>query len=203
MLVDARLGRDGVAQARGVEGRAGADDATRVAAGEAPDLGTDHVARVGDGHPDALEAGVGDAGHEGAGNVGGHEELAVAIGGGGGDLAGGVHDDVAAGQALVLVAHGHDLAGARIERQRVRKILRLARELLHLDVGEIELVGNPLHEQGVRNVRAHVTHAHDADLADECHTFSPVSVRDDGRDANAPARRTNCSYGSTVSSFVT
>ena len=172
VLIETNALGDGVAQTAGVQSGAGAHDALGVAAGEAPNLGADDVAGVGDGDPDAVEAGVGNAGDEGAGDLGGDEEFTVAVLGGGGDVTGGVDDDVAAGELLVLGTTGDDLSVAGIERQGVREVLGLTRQLLLVDVTEIELVRKTLHEKGVRDVRAHVTLTNDADLADVCHVVS-------------------------------
>lgn len=172
VLVQARALGDGVAQARGVKRGARAHDALGVAAGEAPDLRADDVAGIGDGDPDALEAGVSHAGDEGAGDLGGHEQLAVTVLGGTRNVAGSVHDDVAAGELLVLVTAVHDLAVVRVERQRIREVLGLARELLGVDVAQVQLVDKPLDEKRVRNVSAYVALAKDANLTDASHVVS-------------------------------
>ena len=171
-LVQVDAAGDGVLEARGVQGRAGADDAARVVAGEVPDLRGNHVAGVGDGDDDAPKAGVHQAARPGAGDLGGHKELAVAVAGGLGHVTGGVDHHVAAGEKLVLLAAVDHAAVVRIEAHGVSEVLALALQLLRVDVGEVELVCHALHEQAVCHVRAHVALSDDADLANECHAGS-------------------------------
>ena len=170
----ALLGDLGV-QAGGVETAARADDLLGVVAREMPELGADHVAGVRDRDEDALKAGIDHALGKGARGIGGKEQLAVAVAGGEGHLAGGVDDDVAARELLVVVMAVHDLGVVGDEGEGVVQVLGLGRDLFVVDVAEIELVGNALEQKAVRHVGAHMALTDDADFARAVHMRFPSS----------------------------
>ena len=134
-----------------------------------PDLGAHDVAGVGDAYEDAVEPGVDDAVGEGARGVRGVEQLAIAIGCGKRDLAGGVDDDVAASELFVAVSTVGDLGVVGNEAERVAQVLDFGGHLCLVDVAQVELVCDSLHQQTVGNVRAHMALAHHADLSSLVH----------------------------------
>ena len=152
------------AQAGGVQAAARADDLLGIVAGQVPQLGAHDVAGVGDAHEDAVKAGVDDALGKGAGGVGGKEQLAVAVAGGQRDLAGGVDDDVAAGKLLVVVVAVDDLGVVRDKRKGVAQVLDLGRHLGLVDIAQVQLIGNALHEQAVGDMCSYVALADHTDL---------------------------------------
>ena len=113
------------AQAGGIETAAGADDLLGIVAREVPELGAHHIAGVGDADEHALEPGVDDAIGERAGGIGSEEQLAIAVAGGEGHLAGGIDDHIAAGKLLVTIVDVDDFGVVRNERKRVAQILNL------------------------------------------------------------------------------
>ena len=174
------------AQAGGVEAAAGADDLGGVVAGEVPDGGADDVAGVGDIDEDALEAAAHDGLGEGAGRVGGVEQLAVAVGGRKRDVARAVDDDVAVGEVLVAVGAVDDARVVGHEADGVDEVLGLGDDLLVVRADEVELVGDALEQQAVRHVGAYVSESDDADLSLRRHTgslprFVPFQFYPNGR----------------------
>ena len=129
-----------------------------------PQLGAHDVAGVGDAHEDAVKAGVDDALGKGAGGVGGKEQLAVAVAGGQRDLAGSVDDDVAAGKLLVVVVAVDDLGVVRDKRKGVAQVLDLGRHFGLVDIAQVQLIGNALHEQAVGDMCSYVALADHTDL---------------------------------------
>ena len=113
------------AQAGGVQAAARADDLLGIVAGQVPQLGAHDVAGVGDAYEDAVKAGVDDAIGERAGGIGSEEQLAIAVAGGEGHLAGGIDDHIAAGKLLVTIVDVDDFGVVRNERKRVAQILNL------------------------------------------------------------------------------
>ena len=161
------------AQAGGIQTAARADDLLGIVAGQVPQLGAHDVAGVGDAHEDAVKAGVDDALGKGAGGVGGKEQLAVAVAGGQCDLAGGVDDDVAAGQLLVVVVAVDDLGVVRDKRKGVAQVLDLGCHLGLVDIAQVQLVGDALHEQAVGDMCSYVALADHTDLTRLVHICIP------------------------------
>ncbi len=138
-----------------------------------PDGGAYNVAGVGDGDPDAIEAGVDNAVCKRACRVGGAEQLAIAVACGLSHVTCGVNDDVAAGKFLVAVAHVNNLGVIRHKRKRVVQVLGLRGNLLCVDIAQVKLVYQALNEQGVGNMCAYVALSQYANLTCCSHSNEP------------------------------
>ena len=151
-------------QTRRIQAATRTDDLLGVIVGQVPDGRAHYVTGVCDGYPDAIESGIDNAVGEGAGRVGGAEQLAVTVACGHGHVACGVNDDVARGELLVPVAYIDDLCVEGNKSEGVAQVLGFGQDLLRLDVAKIEFIGQALQKQAVGDVRANVSQTDDANF---------------------------------------
>ena len=127
------------------------------------------VAGIGDGHPNAGEAGGHDPRRE-RGHLGGREQvLGVAVRLGRRHMARRVDDDVAARELLVVARAVDDARTARIIGHGVEHVVGLCAGELRVPIAEPQLLHRSVRKKHVRHMRAHMAQTDDSDLAQAAH----------------------------------